>query len=469
VRILAAPLALAILIAAPAAVAGDASADDTWPYYQPKLLRWEEDYGALAHRPGPTPPPLGWKYLPLLDDGRTYLSIGAEYRLRVDDYADPDFGLRKAADFTSLQQRMLLHGDLHVGEQLRLFVQLGDWTEEGRKPAPRPSDHSEPDIAQAFLDLNLALASEPWRLRVGRQEVAIGRYIAVRDATNIRRTFDGLRLDGRIDAWSLTGLAAHATRNRGGSFDDEPDPHDAIAGLVAEAALPIEGLKLSIAGLDRRNDAALYAAGAGRERRETAGVRVYGSQSGWDMDGQASYQFGSFTPKGRARMDIDAWGAAFEGGFSPAALWRPRLALRADYAGGDDNRSDGRLSTFDLPYPNLSYLTDAAIFAPRNVHDLQPFVSFGPDPSVTFTLGAQFLWRNSAEDSVYSPANTPVIGPGGHGMYVATEPYLRLDWRLNPLLEVQAALVRAYPGTAIRSFGGRSTLDFAYGSLDVRF
>jgi hypothetical protein len=440
-----------------------------WPGYVPKLFRWDEDYSYLRDASGQRPYPLRLKYVPLDDTGQSYLSFGGDYRFRVDSYGHPDFGLHEAPGFTSLEHRLLLYADAHFGSDVRAFVQLGDDLESGRKPVPRPADSSELDLAQAFVDWSWGPSDERWRLRVGRQEVAIGRYVAIRDATNIRRTFDGVRLDGTIAKWAITGLVARATRNRPSAFDDDPDPNDGVALVVAEHALPIDNFKLDVAAIEHDNRLAHYAPGVGDERRKTLGVRVFGSRDEWDLDGQVSYQFGSFAQIGSPTIDIRARGAALEVGRSLASPWSPRLALRIDAASGDDNAKDGHLGTFDLPYPNLSYLTDASIFAPRNVHDLQPFMSVSPIKPLTLTAGAQFLWRNSANDAVFSAINTPIIGPGGHGNYVATQPYLRVDWQITPLLEWQGAIVHAVPGSAVESFGGMRSLNFVFSSLTARF
>jgi hypothetical protein len=462
--------ALVAAVASSAVAAQSAGAPSIpWPGYIPKMFRWDEDYRSLRDQAGRAFLPYRLKYIPLGGHGDRYLSLGGEYRFRVDRYDSPDFGLHNAPGFSSVQQRFLLHADLHLDPAVRVFVQLGGAAENGREPFARPADHSRADIAQGFVELNVAPGGEPWRVRLGRQEVAIGRYVAIRDSTNIRRTFDGVRLDGGLGTWTLTGLAARATRNLPRAFDDDPDPHDEVFLVMAEHPLPWSGFKADVLAIERDNYLARYAAGVGVERRRSLGVRVFGAAGGWDADGQVSYQFGRFAPVAAARLDIRSWGAAFEGGRTLNARWKPRLALRVDAAGGDNNPRDNRLATFDLPYPNLSYLTDAAIFSPRNVHDLHPFASITPLQDLTLTLGTQFLWRNTRNDSVYSAVYFPVIPPGGRGLYVTTEPYLRVNWRFVPLAEFQGGIVHAMPGAALRSFGATQRLDFAFASLALRF
>lgn len=459
---------LALLAASLALAPGEALAQTApWPGYAPKMFRWDEDYGRLKDQARPDLP-LKLKYL-ALDGHGDWLSLGGEYRFRIDDYSHPDFGLRGAEGFTSRQHRALIHGDAHFGPNLRAFVQLGAAAEDGRGRLGRPADRSDLDLAQGFVDLGWGPAAGRWRLRVGRQELGLGRYVSVREGTNIRRAFDGVRLDGLAGGWSLTGVAARAVRNAPDAFDDAGDRRDRLGFLGADHALGTSGYRLGLAYVEHDNEMARYAAGMGRERRSSLGVRIYGAHGPWDADGQVSWQFGRFTPTGRPGQDIEAWGAAFEGGRRLAVPWSPRLAVRIDGAGGDGNPNDGRLTTFDLPFPNLSYLTDAAVFAPRNVRDIQSFVTVNPTPALSLTAGAQFLWRNRRTDAVYAPNGAALLPPGGRGDYLATSPYLRASWRINPLVEWQLAAVRAEPGRALKAAGGRKPLSFFTTSIDVRF
>jgi hypothetical protein len=434
------------------------------PGYTPQVIRWQEDYSGYKDIAPNAGFPLDLKYIPV--GGDSYLTLGGDYRFRVDNYAAPDFGEGRVRDFTSLQHRIFLYGDAHLGPDVRVFVQVGAGLESGR-PFIRLGDRDDVDIIQAFADVKFGPEAARWRLRVGRQEVSIGRYVAIRDGVNIPLTFDGVRVDGSAAGWTLLGLAAETTRIKTHDLNDA-DPHDKLALALVEHATPLKGFKAGLVLSERDNDHALYAIGPGAERRGTIGLRLFGGAGAWDADGQASYQFGRYTPLGRPRLDISAYGAAFEGGRTFAELpTQPRAAIRIDYASGDERA--GRLGTFDLPDPNITYLTDAAIIVPRNVHDVQPFVVLRPAKPLTLTLGAELLWRNSLKDSVYSPAFTPVVPPGGRGHYVASQPYLRVDWRVTPLVELQGGYECGIPGEALKTFGGHRDLNFGYAAWTVRF
>jgi hypothetical protein len=450
---------------------GGASSDSTWPDYQPQVFRWNEDYSAICQlRPPDLPHQL--KCLKLDADGDRYASFGGEYRLKIDDFSQPDFGLHGAPSFLSSQQRYLAHMDLHLNAVARVFLQIGGGDESGRKPIARPGDKGDVDIAQLFVDFNMGVSSQPWRLRVGRQEVELGRYITTREVTNLRRTFDGARLDAEFGGWTLTALAADATRNRVGAFNDDSNPHDRIVALLLTDPVNVpSGLKLDLAILQHESDAATYAAGLGRERRATVGARVYGGDGPWDIDAASTYQFGNFAPNGRAALDIAAWGMAFEGGWTlKGAPLSPRIAVRADLASGTEAGNTHSLGTFDLPYPNLAYLSDAAIFSPRNIRDIQPFITVVPVRPLSVTLGSEFLWRFSKADAVYSFANLPLVPAGGDGSYVATQAYVRMDWHVTRLIDLRSSVVVAIPGELLSTAAGANRkLTFGTIAVDCKF
>src|SRR2546423_1533754 len=69
------------------------------------------------------------------------------------------------------------------------------------KDAAAPPYSDRLDVQQAFLDLRFPVTKGPEAdpiLRIGRQEMAFGsqRLVSIRDAPNVRRAFDGVRLGG---------------------------------------------------------------------------------------------------------------------------------------------------------------------------------------------------------------------------------------------------------------------------------
>jgi hypothetical protein len=433
---------VALLASTPAVAQAPAAAQGSDPYVI-RPLRWEEDYSWRAHPAIASNMP-AFKYVPLAGGG--HASFGFEARYRVEAYDEPLFGRFGAADFTSGQTRLLAHGDLRVAPAFRAFVQLGASDEQGRAPAARPFDESALDVAQGFVDFG---REGGLRLRIGRQELPFGRFVSLRDSTNLRRSFDGARVSMARGDVRFDGFLARPTRNGPESFDDDPDPGDLAWGVVASR----QGLTATYFG--RRDERARYAAGAGVEERHTLALRAAGEDGPWRWEAQGGAQFGTLETAGRV-LDIRAFGFASELSRGVDAPWRPRLALRLDIAGGDEGADDSRLGTFDLGYPNLAYLSDAAAIAPRNVADLHPFVSLQPSSTLTLTGGVEFLWRLETSDALYAPpaiALTPVDGPGGP--YAGAQWYARAGWRPDRHWELGASLVRIEPGPALTRVGGQ--------------
>jgi len=142
-------------------------------------------------------------------------------------------------------------------------------------------------------------------------------------------------------------------------------------------------------GLDRKN--ATFVQGRARERRHTIGARLFGQRTGFDWDEardfhrpaertmifafdwdvEGAFQFGSFATAG-----IRAWMISTNWGFTIAeSRFSPRLGLKADALSGDRNLQDNRLDTFNPFYPSLQYYSQAGLFAPANLIDLQPSIT----------------------------------------------------------------------------------------------
>lgn len=288
------------------------------------------------------------------------------------------------------------------------------------------------------------------RVRLGRQELPFGRFVSLRDGTNIRRTLDGIRVDGKLPGVDILAFAAAPTRNFDDSFDDDPNPEDLAWGVSATR----DGWSLVYFG--REDDNARYTAGSGHEERHTLAIRNAGSAAAWRWDVQTGVQFGTFDTLGRT-VDIEAYGVASEFSREFDLPAKPRLAIRLDAASGDGNAADDTLGTFDLGFPNLSYLSDAAAIAPRNVIDVHPFVTITPNTDVTLTGGAEFVWRFRQGDAVYAPpalSLTPAVSDGG--AYAATQIYVRALWRPSRHWELSLSGVQIEPGPALSDAGGRA-------------
>jgi hypothetical protein len=460
------PCCLLVLGSASTAYAQQPPKQDMPPPY--KLFRFEENYRYLQDPAKRTDIWDPIKYIPLSSDPGWFLSLGGELRERFEFYSHPNLGLQGQGPNGYLLHRLLLHADLHASDYFRAFVQVGNHLAPW-KDAAAPPYLDQLDFQQAFVDFRLPFgADRDPILRLGRQEMAYGsqRLVAIRDAPNVRRSFDGARLSGSIAGASVDAFVTRPVQHQAGIFDDTSDQRQAFWGVYATVPTSfVSGGKHDAYYLGFENKQARFAAGQGAERRQTIGSRWFGSAGGWDWDWEALGQFGTF-----ADQIIRAWGVSTDTGytFDPAG-WKVRLGLKADIGSGDRNLQDATLGTLNPLFPKLAYFNQAAILGPSNVMNLQPTLSFAPKEKLQLTLGYGFLWRATTADAIYTGAGMPVAGTAGQpGRFTGRQFSVDLAWQLDRHIEIGLGYVHFDPAKVLQMAGGRD-VDFTYLSAAYRF
>lgn len=424
------------------------------------LFRWQEDYGYLD---GLDRPRRGLEAIKWRSVGSLRFNLGGQVRTRLEGHGDDLFGLAAPdRDFGSAAQRLLLHGDLHWPGRGRAFLELGAYAEDGREPGPRPIDRSDPDVQQAFLDIEIGRRGDS--LRLGRQEIVFGEpptLLGLREGPNQRRAFDAARLDWRLGGGGRAGrvsvFAGRVVVPRDDAFADGDDDTESLAGAYAtfDAAGPFDDLDLY--WLWRRDEDEAWAQGASDERRHTLGLRLAGSREGaagtFDYGLEAGMQVGRF-----GAGDIRAYAASGEIGYRLDAAWSPRLHLRADVFSGDDDPDDPDLGTFNALYPNLGYFSEATNVAPANLAGLELGVETRPAGTLTLSASATALHRLRETDALYGPNYLPLVAPGTGGEgHATTLVELSAAWSPRPWLDLTAAYVHGRAGGVIERAGGTDT------------
>lgn len=435
--------------------------------------RWREDHSALADPAKRTSLFAPLKYIPLVEgEHPTYLTIGGEYRLRFDDFGqNAAFGLRGIDDDDYLQQRVMVNADLHIDTFARIFVELSDTRTWGKEAAVSATDQSRTELQQAFFDLSAGTSkSSALTLRTGLQEIPLGsgRLLGVRDAPNQRRSYDGLR--GMFDAsgYAVSAFWTRPVLNGPESFDDESDDSIEFKGIYA--TLPVVkgkpfSLSTDVYALNYDRDTATFLGRSGEEDRNTFGVRLFGAWGNLDYNWELIYQSGQF-----GNQDISAYALGSDTGytFADVAL-KPRLGVKLDYATGDDKRTDNKLNTFNPLFPNNAYFSLASLTGFSNLQSVFPSVRVQPVDELTLSAGADLLWRQSENDSVYM-ANM-VAAPRTNlntEDRIGTAYVLEANWRPLQYITVVAQYVNFDAGEAITVAGG-DDVDFFQLRTTLRF
>jgi hypothetical protein len=462
-----APLVVLCAIGATAG-AGDAACPPARAPYA--TLRYEEDWSFLRDAACKTDPWDGFKYVPLGREGDVFLSTGVDARVKYEYFRNFLWGQGPQEGDGYVLQRYLIHGDLHVTPYTRAFVQLESALEEGRKGGPRATDEDKLDLNQAFLDGVAPLGDARWlTLRVGRQELSYGsqRLVSVREAPNVRQTFDALRLIFTMPGWRIDGFVSRPVEVHTGVFDDHPNGDRSFWGVFAVTGLPMlpDG-HTDLYYLGLANDQARFDQGLASEVRHTVGTRLWGRPGEWDYNVELIYQWGTF-----GRGDIRAWGAASDTGYTLRTFpWRPRLAFRADINSGDRDPGDRNLETFNALFPRGSYFGEIAILGPANLFDVHPYIELHPVKPLTIIVDADSFRRQSDRDGIYSPAGSLVrSGRRSRATHVGEQVGIQAEWQVDRHFSVAANYTHFFAGRFIRETGPGEDIDYTTAWLQYRF
>lgn len=459
--------AVAALLAA-SAHAQDAPTEAEALACAPHAFRWQDGCQSLGNHLDEVSGVDRLRYIPLTSSGSVWMTLGGQVRFKSESLDAVAFGINQAPSYTTEGLRLLGNIDLRTTQGARVFVELSTDAETGRKPIERTIDRGEVDVAQAFVDLPLAVGSTQMRLRAGRQELDFdsNRLVAVRDASNQRRSFDLLLLHADHGAYSLEAFAGHPALNRPGAFNDEATPGEDFWGVRAwlQEGDSASNDHLEVFYFARRRDRAVFQDAVGRELRRDYGLRWSGHDRGFDYAVQASLQSGDV-----ASSEIHAYGVAADLGYVLGHLpWSPRLGLSAGACSGDGRTGDRRLGTFDGFYPNLSYFTDAPLITPGNDWDVQPHLGLRFGPEVGLQTGTELLYRVRRTDAVYQPPGIPLVpGNGQGGSFITALSFLKVIWAITPRVDVSGSYVHGDIGSLIKAHGGRDA-DYGFVSLSLR-
>jgi len=371
------------------------------------------------------------------------LRVSGELREQYESWCNREFGLAEDADNDYLLQRVYLSFESQPADWLSTLAELGSSFQFGSSFEPSPIDEDPVYFQQLFANTTL-LESQAGRLSAtfGRQVFSLGsgRLVAIRNGPNIRRSFDAVRLqfDSAPVAWQL--LCGSDVEFGGDGFDNEPRTDRLLWGSYhtfkagPESLLPGNG-GLDLYYLGYRNRDAEFDSASGDERRHSFGARafgLFGNGNRWDYNIEPVVQFGSI-----GDQQIQAYTVANVLGYTfRAAPMEPRLGLKFDIISGDRDRNDGRLETFNAYFPNNSYFSEAAIFAPANLYDLNLNAELQLFETLRLVMLWDFLWRYSNSDAIYVPPGRPAFpGNSSDRRFIGDTISLATEWKPTPAIE----------------------------------
>ncbi len=429
------------------------------------FLRYQDDFSNLARKSDPTP----WerlKYIPLGASGYgpIFLSLGGELRERHESYVYPNFGVKAPARDGYMLERFQLNGDLHVTDFFRAFVQLGDDRIFGRRGYTSTTDVDRWDLMQRFVDLRLPspFGDDP-TLRYGREELLFGyqRLVAVREGPNVRRAFDGFRINDKIGEASVDFVVAQPVVNSPYAMDDTSNAAQHLAGLYVTTPV-VAALKADFYNLAFSNAQAKFRGLTGAEKIDTTGTRLFGKADGFDWNFEASVQTGAFRTQ-----KVDAYMLAAVAGYTLEDLdWKPRFGFSANDISGD-NANSKTIGVFNPMFPRLPYFAETPLMVPANIRDVRPLFSFAPVEHVGVVMGWDMLWRSSLTDGTYGSGMTEYVNSNkATSRRLGDEASIDVRWQVDPYLQLGAILAQLYAGPAMLEAAEKST---TYAVLFAKF
>ena len=385
------------------------------------------------------------------------LDLSGQLRERFESVDNPVFGLPSSFHDSYVLHRLAVSAELSHGPAFRSVLGIVSGGVSGESTPPAATQRDSVDILQAYVEPSVPVGSGRLALRLGRQEAWFGaaRLVSVRESPNIRRAFDGARLDWATALGpSVSVFWLRPVVPRRDAFDDRSTPAERFWGLHASwPATGFEDLAFDTyyLGLNRRTSA--FAQGIARERRHTLGTRAYGEHRGWDWNIEAAWQWGWF---GATR--IRAWTVSLDAGYVFTRLpLKPRVGLKMDAISGDGDAKDRRLGTFNPLYPKLPYFSEANLATPANLLDIQPNIRLSPAERLSVDLSWNGLWKYHAADAFYAPLLSPVQGTENtRSREIGWQASAQIQWEASRNLELGTTYVRFEPGSAIRQAGGRA-------------
>lgn len=419
-----------------------------------QTMRWAEDWSKQPAADAPFFARI--KHLPL-GDPAIWLSIGGGLRVYYTDWTHTTIGL-KANDLDHpTQTRVRLHADLHLGENVRAFVELGDNREHDAQFTTGPND-DRLDIQQAFVDLTLPLGEAgKVTFRPGRYEMPLGngKLVGVREGLNMRFSYQGYRatwiLPGKVsvDAFSLHPVNIKAAT----IFDDGPNHKQDFQGVYVSAPSVFAGFGADAYFYEMDKMSATLRLGTAPDHRQNWGLRLNRKTRTTDFDLEGNVQKGHF-----GSQPIDAFAILLETGTTLADTpLTPRLGLRANVFSGDRNLGDGKAGTFVAAAPRLPLISEAAFFNTSNLMDLYPSVTVKPAAGFTLMAGPDFLWRNTRTDGVYIGPAGSSIAPYAESRAIGTDFNIEGTWQANRNLSFRLYETWFSATHSLETHGGRSS------------
>jgi hypothetical protein len=345
------------------------------------------------------------------------ISFGGEVREQYQYYNNPNFGDIPPGftkNYTSqLLQRVMLHTNIELRNNLRVFAQLGStFRFFNPNPATPEIDENKLSLHQGFIDYRF---QKKWLVRLGRQEMSYGnhRLFTFREGPNNRLAFDAAVIKYNSQKRKIDLFAMSPVISKKGIFDDE-SLKDLIIGFYATEYFVANKFLVDYYFLNLNTQRRQYNFVGGNENRQSFGFRIFTENQNFNYELEATYQSGKFN-----KSKIRAYGISADLNYKMIQKTNFIIGIGINYMSGDKNKNDNQLNTYNLLFSKPQYGLTAPIGA-TNLVNINPYFKINPNKKCNLYFSSYFMWRQSTQDGTYSPTALE-IRPASTSLVISPE------------------------------------------------
>jgi hypothetical protein len=333
------------------------------------------------------------------------ISFGGELREQYQYFDNLNFGdvppTSKEISVGQLWHRVMLHSNGEIGIKTRIFVQLNStFRFLNPNPITPEIDENQLSLHQAFIDYTFG---KHILLRAGRQEMGYGnnRILTFREGPNTRLAFDAVVLKYSSGKRKIDILAVTPVVSKQFIFDDQSFKEKVYGIYGTEYFIP-KKLLMDYYVLNFESDIRRYNFVAGKENRQSFGLRFFSQNPVFNYELESTYQTGTFN-----NSKIRAYGFSADVNYILHKKNNFIIGVGSNYFSGDKDKTDNVLNTYNLIFSKPSYGLAAPIGS-SNIVNINPYIKINPTKKLNVFAGIYFLNRQSIQDGTYSPGMAQV-------------------------------------------------------------
>ncbi|MEM9076189.1 MAG: alginate export family protein [Bacteroidota bacterium] len=410
------------------------------------------------------------KFIPLGRGKNAYLTLGGQYRPRFESTLNENY---TEEDDTYYSQRLNLHGNLHLGKNVRVFVDLFHGLTSGE--GDRALEDDELAFHQAYVEFMIPNKENHFLFTFGRKQLdyGAGRLVSRRDGPNMRRSFDLLKTDYVFNSNTVEVFYGKEVQPDFDVFDndfalfDSGSSDPTFWGVYSDFKVGKILGKTELYYLGFHSDFSSFSDVSGEETRHSIGIRRYGTVGKrMIFNTELVYQFGEL-----GDATISAFNFEFDYKYVLIYTpWKPTFGLKFDFSSGDRDTGDDKLNTYSPLFVNPALYSLAAVNTPVNLNGLHPNFKIYPFKDFSIYMDYAFFFRSSKDDGLYTPPRFQIrTADSGSSAYIGSAIGMKILYEINRNIEFEWRSTYFIAGDFIKESGESNNIFYTGPTLEFKF